>query len=180
MLLVCNEFENVLNEKQVDYSDFTISDQYDISTTPRGYIIKFNGILEIPEGFYVSETLHTYKRFFVDESEELAALIEGKSPSIPLLMELDNNLLCTKIDIDKLKINYVELEDYGNIDVTILARMISSNKISKNKAIYDPLKDYITLNRQLRRQFANDRPEELAEIFADDDYYAIEVIAMYQ
>lgn len=180
LLLACNEFESVLSEKQVDYSDFTISEQYDISTTPRGYIIKFNGILEIPEGFDISETLHKYKRFLLDESEEFSAIIEGKSPSIPLLVELDNNLLCSKIDIEKLNIDYVELEDYENIEVTILARMVSSNKISKKKAIYDPLKDYITLNRQIRREFANDRPEELAEIFVDEDYYMVEVIAMYQ
>lgn len=180
LLLACNEFESILNEKQVDYSDFTISEQYDISTTPRGYIIRFNGILEIPEGFDISETLHKYKRFFIDESEEFSALLEGKSPNIPLLMELEDNLLCSKIDIDKLNIDYVELEDYENIEITILARMISSNKISKKKAIYDPLKDYITLNRQLRRELANDRPKELAEIFADEDYYSIEVIAMYQ
>lgn len=180
LLLECNEFENALKEKQIDYSDFTISEQYDISTTPRGYIIKFDGILEIPEGFDISETLHKYKRFFVDGSDEFATLIEGKSPRIPLLVELDNNLLCAKIDIEKLKIDYVELEDYENIEITVLARMISSNKISKNKAIYDPLKDYITLNRQLRRQFANDRPEELTEIFTDEDYYVIEIIAMYQ
>lgn len=179
LLLACNEFESVLSEKQVDYSDFTVSEQYDISTTPRGYIIKFNGILEIPEGVDISETLHKYKCFF-DESEEFSALIEGKSLSIPLLVELDNNLLCSKIDIEKLNIDYVELEDYENIEITILARMISTNKISKKKAIYDPLKDYITLNRQLRREFANDRPEELAEIFADEDYYVVEVIAMYQ
>lgn len=180
LLLECNEFENALKEKQIDFSDFTISEQYDISTTPRGYIIKFDGILEIPEGFDISETLHKYKRFFVDGSDEFATFIEGKSPRIPLLVELDNNLLCAKIDIEKLKIEYVELEDYENIEITVLARMISSNKISKNKAIYDPLKDYITLNRQLRRQFANDRPGELTEIFTDEDYYVIEIIAMYQ
>lgn len=110
----------------------------------------------------------------------MAIFLEGKSPKIPILMELDDNLLFSKIDIDKLKIEYVELEDYGNIEITILARVISNNKISKNKSIYDPLKDYITLNRTLRRQFANDRPEELSEIYADEDYYAIEVIAMYQ
>lgn len=180
LLLECNEFEKILNEKQVDYLDFTVCDNYDIETTPRGYIIKFDGILEIPDGFYVSETIHKYKKFFLDESDEFAALLENKSPRIPLLIELDGNLLCAKIDIDNLRIDYVELEDYENIEVTILARMISSNKISKNKPIYDPLKDYITLNRQLRRKFASERTEELAEIYADEDYYAIEIIAMYQ
>ena len=119
-------------------------------------------------------------KYSFDESEEFAALIENKSPKIPLMVELDGDLLCSKIEIDNLKIDYVELEDYENIEVTILARMIANNKINKNKAIYDPLKDYITLNRQLRRQFANERPEELVEIFADDDYYSIEIIAMYQ
>lgn len=180
LLLECNEFETALSEKQIDYIDFTTSNQYDISKTPRGCIIKFDGILEIPEGFDISETLHKYKHFFISESEEFAAFLEGKSPKIPLLVELDKSLLCAKIDIEKLRIEYVELEDYENIEVTVLARMISSNKISKNKAIYDPLKDYITLNRQLRRQFANDRPEELTEIFTDADYYTIEIIAMYQ
>lgn len=180
MLFECNEFENVWNEKQIDYVDFTIFTEYDITKIPRGFIIKFDGILEIPDGFYISETLHKYKQFFISKEEELAIFLEGKSPKIPILMELDDNLLFSKIDIDKLKIEYVELEDYGNIEITILARVISNNKISKNKSIYDPLKDYITLNRTLRRQFANDRPEELSEIYADEDYYAIEVIAMYQ
>lgn len=180
LLLECNEFENVLNKKKIDYLDFTVSEQYNISTTPRGYIIKFYGILEVPEGFDISEMLHKYKSFFIDENDEFAALLENKSPRIPLLLGLDENLLCAKIDIEKLKIDYVELEDYDNIELTILARMISSNKISKNKTIYDPLKDYITMNRQMRRQFASDRPEELAEIYADEDYYAIEIIAMYQ
>lgn len=180
LLLECNEFEDALNEKQIDYLDFTVSNMPGIKETPRGYIIKFDGLLEIPDGFYVSETLHKYKSFFVNKSDEYAALIEGKSPRIPLLLELDDNLLCAKIDINNLKIDYVELEDYENIEVTILARMISSNKISKDKAIYDPLKDYITLNRQLRRQFASDRPEELSEIYVDEDYYVIEIIAMYQ
>lgn len=180
LLLECNEFEKVLNKKQVDYFDFTVTDQYDIKTTPRGYIIKLDGILEIPEGFYVSETLHKYKNFFINKDDEFAALLEDKTPSIPLLVELDKNLLCAKININNLKIDYVELEDYENIEVSIFARTMLNNRISKNKAIYDPLKDYITLNRQLRRQFADERPKELAEIYADEDYYVIEIIAMYQ
>ena len=180
LLLECNKFEELLCEKKIDYSDFTVSNQYDIETTPRGYIIKFDGFLEIPDGFYVSETLHKYKKFFISEDEEFAALLENKSPRIPLLIELDGNLLCAKIDIDKLKIDYVELEGYENIEITFLARMISNRKTEKNKSIYDPLKDYITLNRQLRRQFASNRPEELAEIYSDEDYYEIEIIAMYQ
>ena len=180
LLLECNEFENLLNEKQDDYLDFTITNQYDINTTPRGYIIKLDGILQIPDGFYFSETLHKYKHFFINEDEEFAALLKNKTPRIPLLVELDENLLCAKINIDNLKIDYVELEDYENIEVSIFARMISSRKVSKNKAIYYPLKDYITLNRQLIRQFMKDRPEELAEIYADEDYYSIEIIAMYQ
>lgn len=136
--------------------------------------------MEISEGFYVSETLHKYKSFFINKDDEFAALLEDKTPSIPLLVELDKNLLCAKININNLKIDYVELEDYENIEVSIFARTISNNRISKNKAIYDPLKDYITLNRQLRRQFADGRPKELAEIYADEDYYVIEIIAMYQ
>ncbi len=180
LLLECNEFERVLNEKQIDYLDFTVSEQCDISTIPRGYIIKFDGILEIPEGFDISETIHKYKKFFIGKNEEFAALLEDKFPRIPLLMELDGNLLSAKIDIGKLKIDYVELEDYENIEITVLARMISTNKTSKNKAIYDPLKDYITLNRQLRKLLAKDKPKELEAILADDDYYVIEIIAMYQ
>lgn len=180
LLLECSEFEKILGEKRDDYLDFTVTDGYDIERIPRGYIIKLDGILNIPENFDVSETLFKYKKFIIDENDEYAALLDNKEPKIPLTIEVDGELLCAKIDISNLKIEYVELEDYENIEVTILARMISNKKISSKKCIYDPLKDYVTLNRQLRRHFSNDRPKELSEIYADEDYYMIEIIAMYQ
>ena len=71
------------------------------------------------------------------------------------------------------------MEEYEELEVTIVARIISSNSISPKKAFYDPLKDFMTLNRTLRRSMG-ERGEGLMEICADRDYRMLEVLAIYQ
>ena len=51
--------------------------------------------------------------------------------------------------------------------------------VNARKAFYDPLKDFMTLNRVMRRSIGG-RTDGLYEIYADRDYRTIEILAIYQ
>ena len=38
------------------------------------------------------------------------------------------------------------MEEYEELEVTIIARITSGNMVNARKAFYDPLKDFMTLN----------------------------------
>ncbi|MDR3541969.1 MAG: hypothetical protein P4L69_13520 [Desulfosporosinus sp.] len=50
LLFDCDEFERLLAERD-DYFDFTQSSDFDITTLRRGYIMKFDSTISIPEAF---------------------------------------------------------------------------------------------------------------------------------
>lgn len=74
---------------------------------------------------------------------------------------------------------YRAMEEYEELEVTIIARITSSGMVKSQKAFYDPLKDFMTLNRVMRRSIEG-RTDGLNEIYADKDYRTIEVLAIYQ
>lgn len=179
LLYDCNDFENILYGRD-DFLDFTISGDYEITAAQRGQIVKLDALIYIPKEFDMTQIIHQYKSWFIREVPEMRDFINESVPKVPLLIEFNNISLCAKIDSQYLKVKYVDLEEYENIDVTILAKVMSNRLVSKSKPIYDPLKDYISFNRETRRKFMGERPEELSEIYHDEDYMSIEIIAIYQ
>jgi hypothetical protein len=188
LLFDCNEFETLLNGRD-DYFDFTMCDDFDLLTLQRGYIIKFNSYLRITESFDFTQLIEQFKPMIIEqlsakmertEQQAFEKFFAVSDAKIPLLSELDNIALCSKIDARYLQISYNQLEDYESVDVTILARMISNSMINKSKSIYDPLKDFMTLNRATRRNITNDRPDGLQELYSEEDYMNIEIVAIYQ
>ena len=188
LLLNCNEFEKLLNHRE-DFFDFTQSYEYDIQTVNRGAIIKLDGCVEIPEEFDIVQTMMKFKPALVNElsnniansTEKLALdmLLEMSDTKVPILINFDNQLLCSKLISNNMTIKYEELEEYEELEVTIIAKMISSNVVDAQKPFYDPLKDFMTLNRTLRRSMG-ERGEGLHAIYADGDYRMIEMLAIYQ
>ena len=87
--------------------------------------------------------------------------------------------MCSKIISSNMLIEYEDLEEFEEFEITIVARITSTSLVGKNKPFYDPLKDFMRLNRSLRRSIS-ERTEGLYEIYADQDYKTIEVIAIYQ
>ena len=186
-LFDCDEFEKLLIGRD-DYFDFTKED-YDLSTLGRGYIIKFESVIREPEAFDMTQTISQFKPYIetsivrdmgTDEQAAFKLFFETKNPKIPIICECSDHVLCAKMDSKFLKVEYPQLEEFESSEVTILARMISSNDVSKQKAIFDPLKDFISLNRAIRRSITNDRPDGLKELFLDEEYRNIEVLAIYQ
>lgn len=187
-LFDCFEFEQLLDGRD-DYFDFTEKDEIDIVSLTRGTIIKFDSTLYIPEEFDLTQTIAQFKPYIVssvskdmdrDESEAFKAFFKTTDAKIPVLTECNNIELCSKLNSNNLMVGYTELEEYELIEVTILARIISSKLLSTSKPIYDPLKDFITLNRSARRSWCDERPDGLKEIFNQAEYKTIEILAIYQ
>lgn len=188
LLLNCDEFEKALNGRD-DYFDFTTSSNYDITTMRRGTIIKFDGYFKIPEEFDLIQTIDRFKPMLIasmttnnmeeSEKEALREFLDSTNAKIPVLVDFEEQILCSKILSENLLVEYEALEEYEDLEVTILGRITSSNLISSSKAFYDPLKDFMTLNRAMRRGMG-ERTEGLNEIFVDVDYRTIEIVAIYQ
>lgn len=188
LLYDCDEFEKMLDGRD-DFFDFTQSLDHDLKTMSRGYIIKFDGYVKVPEEFDYTQIIDKFKPMIVnaminetmDKSEQAAlkVFLETSDTKIPVLIDLDEQLMCSKLVSSNMLVNYEEMEKYEELEVTIIARVTSSNMISFEKAFYDPLKDFMTLNRMMRRSM-NRRTEGLNEIFVDRDYRTIEILAIYQ
>ena len=85
----------------------------------------------------------------------------------------------SKLDSKYLLIDYIELEEYENENIIVLAKVLSRR--SGSSIIYDPLKDFIKINRAMRRMGdINTLPNELDKIQISGDTLSLEVIAVYQ
>jgi hypothetical protein len=187
LLYDCDEFEKMLSDRD-DYFDFTSSNELDMSTVPRGAIIKADAFLEIPESFDIMQVIDRFKPFLIDSIEMdsmedsrkdvIKVFLEGaKATRIPIICDVDDYLLCAKMYQENLVSEYGELEELDE-QVTILAR-ISSGMVNCSKPFYDPLKDFMTLNRMMRRNM-KDRGKELSALTVEKDYRQIDILAIYK
>lgn len=188
LLFDCDEFEKMLSGRD-DFLDFTQSEDYSINTSCRGQIIKFNGYISVPEAFDLTQTIGRFKPMLydsitnndMDESEKVALELFLETPNIkiPVLIKFDEQLMYSKLVSENMKVKYEEMDDYEDLEVTIIARVTSSCTISSSKPYYDPLKDFMALNRAMRRSL-EERTDGINELYADEDYRTIEVLAVYQ
>jgi len=168
--------------------DFTTK-EFDIQTIGRGNIIKFNGYMFVPQEFDITQTIQRFKPFLMDsisseivnetEKQVFKTFFESTDTKIPIILELDDALMCSKLISPNMLIEYEDLEEFEELEITIVARVTSTSLVGKNKPFYDPLKDFMKLNRSLRRSI-DERTEGLYEIYTDQDYKTIEVLAIYQ
>lgn len=64
MLYNCHYFESLLKDRE-DYFDCTIQ-SIDLQTIGRSNIIKFDGLIYVPEEFDITQTIQKYKNIFMD------------------------------------------------------------------------------------------------------------------
>jgi len=187
LLYDCNEFEKILSGRE-DYFDFTETSDYDLSTVPRGSIIKADAFLEIPESFDLMKMLERFKPLFMGSIEDddmeqtgkdaLKMLFgSAKATKIPIEVEVDDYLLCAKMNQENLVSEYEEFEELDE-QVTVLAR-VSSGVVNSSKAFYDPLKDFMTMNRMMRRSM-KDSGDQLSAITVEKEYRQIDILAIYR
>ncbi len=189
-LFECNEFETLLEKREGDdYFDFSTSDDYDLETVPKSSIIKIEASICIPESFDMMQMVEQFKPLLIssmqsettDKNEQTALeafLSEANASKIPVVIDSnDKLLLCTKLNKDYLTIDFQEFADTDE-EVTILAR-ISSRVVKNDKPFYDPLKDFMTLNRAMRKSIG-ERNKNIEAIKADEDYRTLDVLAIYR
>ena len=183
----CAEFEKKLSGRD-DFCDFTISGDYDILRVSSRSIIKADGIIEIPEEFDMVKLMEAFMPLLMkaDQYKNLedngravleAFLGNAQATKIPVVFELDDKILCGKLFQQNLLIDYEELSEIDG-EVTVLARVVTS-LVDKSKPYYDPLKDFMKMNRMMRRSIDN-KDNKFKPIYADSDYRMIEVLAIYQ
>ena len=183
----CNQFEKELSNRD-DYFDFTESADYELTNVPRGSIIKIEAFIEIPENFDIMKIIDTFKPLLRDSvkeksgetvNEKILDIFFGSTEAtkIPIIADADEGLMCGKLNEDNLIVAYEELEELDE-PIILLAR-VSSGVVDKEKPYYDPLKDFIPMNRTMRRTI-KDRGKELEPLFAENDYQRIEILAIYR
>jgi len=182
------KFENAILNRD-DFFNFQTRVDIDLETIPRGSIIKFDGYIYVPTEFDFTHLIGQFKSMISEditsdmEKSESAAFnkfFEIHNPKIPITSEITDYLLCSLIEAEHLKINYPELEEYETTEITILARVIASSFVPKIKPLFDPLKDFLSMSRAVRREIASNRPDGMKSIYCDSDYKKIEIIAIYQ
>ena len=114
-----------------------------------------------------------------DDKEVVQNILENaKTSKIPLVMDNDEYVFSSKINKENLISEIMDLEEFEDEEVTILARL-ASGVISENKPYYDPLKDYISLNRAMRKNIG-DLGDEFKPFKLDRKYRKIDVLAIYR
>lgn len=187
LLLECENFERLLAKRE-DFLDFTTHDEFDLDTANRGTIIKFTGYIEIPEQFDMVQIIDRFKPVLASSIDQqdweqqnkgiAQAIFEGTdSFSIPLVFELEGRILCAKVKKDHLLVSYDDIEELTTDEVTVLGRL-ASGIIPKDKCFYDPLKDFMHLNRATRKK-TPERIAGLEKLFLDSPYRNIDVLAIY-
>lgn len=189
ILFDIDQFEKNL-QGRTDFFDFTsYHSEFDLQTINRGSIIKFDSYITVPIDFDMTHMIGQFKPMLTQElistmpkseSDAFNIFFDICNPKIPLISDLDEMMLVSLIESDKLLIQYPELEEFESIEVTVLARIMTNTNVNKDKPIFDPLKDFISMNRATRREFATNRPDGMKTIFCDTDYKRIEIIAIYQ
>lgn len=116
----------------------------------------------------------------MEETSKMALqtfLCSANAAKIPLVFEGEDTLFCSKLFQENMTISYEELSEIDD-SVTIIAR-VTSQFVSSTKPYYDPLKDFMSLNRMMRKSLG-DRGKEFCPIYVDDQYRMVEVLAIYR
>lgn len=180
------ELEKLDGENYFDFDEYF--EKYDISKMPRASIGKIQTNFYIPEEFDYIELIGIFKPLLmsslnIKESEHdlYDAFLGEAKADIPIIIDFDNHKLCAKLDTRFLNEEYNQLDEYETEDVTILFKL-NTYKSGSKITIFDPMKDFIKLNRAMRRSadIQSSYTEEIAPIIVDGSIIKVEILAIYK
>ena len=181
------EFEKRL-EGRDDYFDFTTNANFCLDTIQRGNIVKFASSICVSEKFDMIQMIDKFKPMLLNdavstmqknEADAFKTFFNTQSAKIPLMCNIDVVEVRALIETTSLEIDYEDIDDYEEVEMSILARTLDNGLVSKEKPFFEPLKHFIKLNRTMRRTMSKDATKELSPIFSDEDYRLFEIIAIY-
>ena len=191
-LLECTTFEKLLKQRD-DYIDYVGENQeISIKDVRISSIIRATGEIYIPEQFDIVHLFDEYKSFFLEgmdykdyeERELIKTVFANSKMRIPIYCELGGDcdywLGIGKAIPDNLLIDYNELEDCEGRELTIIARL-ESRKYYKDSPlpVFNIYKDFLGLNRALRKQIVSGERQEFESIDIEEDYLGLELLAIY-
>lgn len=171
-----------------DYFDFLDSSGYDASTLPSMCLFRFAGVAMVPEGFDLLDAMRKLMPLFsktgmidlnrADASTEFAVqMLTQNQGAIPVVIDgLEIPV------VSKLKTEWLEggdpmvLEDIQDDDAIFLCKVVAHAKGEK-VPIFDPLRDFMKVNRALRRTMK--RSEGLEIVYEEGPVIRAEVVAIY-
>ena len=180
-------YENL--EQSEDYIDFVEKDSC-IESVGRGLIIRIETEIMIPEAYDTFSILNIFPESIIqeqitseiedDDKDMVRSFFKMKKASLPICMKKeDGKLLCSRLYSNYFLCANEEFEESLDDDLVVVAKVLSPNK-SKEKEIFNPLKDFIVLNRAARRSMDIKDSEGLENIYAGEDYMDLEILAIYQ
>ena len=96
------------------------------------------------------------------------------------IAEYDDLCISGKLRAPCLCEEYASLEDYADQDVYMLCKVVGLIQ-KPNVLIFDPLKDFVKMNRAFRRQMPkNGEVSGLDKIVVEGPVLKVEVIAIYK
>lgn len=191
LVLDCNEFEELLQEKDGEYFFNLTKEDYDIETIPKSSIISFEGSLNIPNEFDIMELITQFKPMLMNsmnldntqEEEIIKKIFEKENTKIPVFIKgstLNGWIGFTKLISTDLVIGMEALEDYEEEEVTFIAKISSKKHYKDNPIIvFDIMKDLFSMSRGLRRQMGQDEIEGIENIKSCNDTLILEILAIY-
>ena len=144
-----------------DFFDFTQSEDYDLTTMSRGTIIKFDGYIKVPEEFDYTQTIDRFKPLLVasivndsmDKPEQAAvkSFFETTDTKIPVLIDLRERLMCSKLISNNMLVKYTDL-------INIYVRDDKEKlKVFDKNGVYLPMKKIGKNNPKAEQIEANNR-----------------------
>lgn len=191
-----NDFEEALESKEDSglYLDFLSNkDLTDLTSVTRN-IIKAEGYLSIPEEFDKMEMIEENKELLIkyspmDTEEENDFMkkwfIDKKNSMVPLKIEfqVDENttLGFGKVNKENFIVNYDNILDHEEEPLIFLFKSNGYRKIKDDKVVFSMVKDYLSISRSIRRQFAlEDSIDGIDDIVINQNYLDIEILAIYR
>ena len=183
----------LLLQQRDDYIDFVDNDSnITIKDARISSIIRAPGEIYIPEQFDMIHLIEQYKSLLLSQAEYkdaeeralINAIFNNSKIRIPVYCELgaecDFWMGIGKISPDDLLIDYNELEEQEGKTFTILAKL-EARKYYKEKPlpVFNIYKDFLGLNRALRKQISSSKKQEFENIDVEEDYLPLEILAIY-
>jgi len=186
-----NEFEEKLEKIEgEDYFDFIVnSDAYDLTTVPAMKLVRFNGTFSIPESFDLVNLIEAFKPLLMgqietktdNEQEALNSFLGNASADIPIIVDFDDIIVSGKLNAKNLYEDYTALEEYSDHDVNFLCKVVGISR-RDHVEVFNPLKDFIRMNRTLRRSMDSSSSSNigLEPIIVDGPVLKVEIVAIYK
>lgn len=185
-----DQFElNLARLEGEDYFDCVLNDDYDPTTIPAMKAMRICSGFEVPEGFDLINIANKFMPLLMEqvatkkenEQEILTAVLNKASADIPIVIDLGDYRLAAKLNAKYLREDYSALEEYEEQEVYLLCKVVGM--IRKNQVeIFDPMKDFIHLPRQARRNIDTTQSAStgIQKIIIEGPVLKVEIIAIYK